>query len=117
MGVFYLKHPRHGTKVAVAEAEAVADEANGWERYSIAMSESNGMGQTSFPSDSPHDIGESNPKADDPRVEPATPHSEGTITLPTLERAELRVQWEAKFGSPPHHRKTAQTLRTELEAE
>jgi hypothetical protein len=32
----YLKHPKHGTKVAVSELEAVADEKNGWERYEIA---------------------------------------------------------------------------------
>ena len=29
----YLRHPRHGTKVAVAEAEALYDEKNGWERF------------------------------------------------------------------------------------
>jgi hypothetical protein len=29
----YLKHPRHGTKVAVAEAEAVYDEKSGWVRF------------------------------------------------------------------------------------
>ena len=29
----YLRHPRHGSKVAIAEAEAVADEKNGWVRY------------------------------------------------------------------------------------
>ena len=29
----YLRHPRHGTKVAIAEAEAEADECNGWVRY------------------------------------------------------------------------------------
>jgi hypothetical protein len=29
----YLKHPRHGTKVAIAEAEAVADEKTGWVRF------------------------------------------------------------------------------------
>jgi hypothetical protein len=29
----YLKHPVHGTKVAIMEAEAVADEENGWVRY------------------------------------------------------------------------------------
>jgi hypothetical protein len=29
----YLKHPVHGTKVATMEAEAVADEENGWVRY------------------------------------------------------------------------------------
>ena len=29
----YLRHPKNGTKVAIAEAEAVADERNGWVRY------------------------------------------------------------------------------------
>lgn len=29
----YLKHPRHGTKVAIAEAEALCDEKNGWVRF------------------------------------------------------------------------------------
>jgi hypothetical protein len=31
----YLRHPKHGTKVAIAEAEAVADERNGWVRYTL----------------------------------------------------------------------------------
>jgi hypothetical protein len=29
----YLQHPTHGTKVATMELEAVADELNGWVRY------------------------------------------------------------------------------------
>jgi hypothetical protein len=29
----YLKHPVHGAKVAIAEQEALGDEANGWVRY------------------------------------------------------------------------------------
>jgi hypothetical protein len=29
----YLQHPIHGTKVATMELEAVADEQNGWVRY------------------------------------------------------------------------------------
>lgn len=29
----YLKHPVHGTKVAIADAEADYDEQNGWVRY------------------------------------------------------------------------------------
>lgn len=32
--VIYMRHPIHGQKVAVLEAEAVADEKEGWERYS-----------------------------------------------------------------------------------
>jgi hypothetical protein len=31
--VIYMRHPVHGTKVAIAEAEAEADAKNGWERY------------------------------------------------------------------------------------
>ena len=31
--VIYLKHPVHGTKVAIAELEAEQDEKNGWVRY------------------------------------------------------------------------------------
>lgn len=33
MPTIYLKHPQHGTKVAIVEQEAVYDEANGWVRY------------------------------------------------------------------------------------
>lgn len=36
MPTIYLRHVRHGTKVATAEAEAVYDETNGWERYQLA---------------------------------------------------------------------------------
>ena len=31
--VIYMRHPVYGSKVAIAEAEAVYDETNGWERY------------------------------------------------------------------------------------
>lgn len=33
MPIIYLKHPRHGSKVAMMEFEAEADEKNGWVRY------------------------------------------------------------------------------------
>jgi len=33
MAVIYLKHPRHGAKVAFLELEAQFDEQHGWERY------------------------------------------------------------------------------------
>lgn len=33
MSVIYLKHEVHGTKVAIAEAEAEADVQNGWIVY------------------------------------------------------------------------------------
>jgi hypothetical protein len=31
--VIYLRHPVHGNKVAIAEAEATYDEKSGWVRY------------------------------------------------------------------------------------
>lgn len=31
--VIYMRHSLHGTKVAIAEAEAAYDEKHGWERY------------------------------------------------------------------------------------
>ena len=33
--VIYLRHPVHGNKVATMDAEAEADEKNGWERYEL----------------------------------------------------------------------------------
>lgn len=36
MPVIYLKHPKHGEKVATLEDEAKADEKNGWQRYQVA---------------------------------------------------------------------------------
>lgn len=33
--VIYLWHPVHGTKVATLEAEAIADEKNGWARFNV----------------------------------------------------------------------------------
>jgi hypothetical protein len=35
MPIIYMKHDVHGAKVANIEAEAVADEANGWVRYTL----------------------------------------------------------------------------------
>jgi hypothetical protein len=33
--MIYMRHPVHGTKVAVMEAEAIYDESNGWSRYTL----------------------------------------------------------------------------------
>lgn len=42
MAVIYLKHPRHGAKVAISELEAENDIANGWSEFdpTVAVSES-----------------------------------------------------------------------------
>jgi len=37
----YMSHPMHGDKVAIAEAEAIADEKNGWIRYNPDTPETN----------------------------------------------------------------------------
>ena len=33
MPLIYLRHPRHGVKIATMDLEADYDEQNGWERY------------------------------------------------------------------------------------
>ena len=33
MPIIYLRHERHGEKIATAELEAEYDEQNGWRRY------------------------------------------------------------------------------------
>jgi hypothetical protein len=33
MPLIYLRHPRHGAKIATMDLEAQYDEQNGWERY------------------------------------------------------------------------------------
>jgi hypothetical protein len=33
MAVIYLRHPKHGAKVAISEAEARNDIENGWEEF------------------------------------------------------------------------------------
>lgn len=35
----YLKHPRHGTKIATLEMEAAFDEEHGWVRYNPKKTE------------------------------------------------------------------------------
>ena len=35
MAVIYLRHDKHGTKVACSDGEAAADCANGWQRFSL----------------------------------------------------------------------------------
>ena len=55
MSVIYMKHPQHGTKVAIAESEAVADEANGWMRFDVTAHEMPVDAPKSVPEDI-HDI-------------------------------------------------------------
>jgi hypothetical protein len=88
MSVIYLKHELHGTKVACSEAEAVYDETKGWKRYEVAA--------LLRPSSDTHIAPVQSP--------------------PGEELSDLREKYAAKFGSKPHHKKSADTLRRELEA-
>jgi len=38
MAVIYLKHPIHGAKVAISQAEADNDKENGWEEFDPTVS-------------------------------------------------------------------------------
>jgi len=35
MGVYYMKHPKHGTKVATQEEEVEHDKKRGWTEYEL----------------------------------------------------------------------------------
>lgn len=83
MAVIYLRHEVHGTKVAIAEEEAQADEKKGWKRYQLAAI--------------------LKPSSDKKPEE-------------TEELTRLRADYEAKFGKAPHHKKSIETLKAELEA-
>jgi hypothetical protein len=45
----YLRHPDHGTKVAISEAEADYDEAFGWVRYNPDEPEEDSSGNALIP--------------------------------------------------------------------
>lgn len=89
--VIYLKHPQHGTKVAISDVEANQDMQNGWEVYNA--------GTLLTPK-------EAAPVVDAPISEP--PKQED------VEIEVLRELWAEKFGKAPHHKKSAASLRKEL---
>lgn len=93
MAVIYMKHARHGMKVAVSEEEAKADEKNGWER---------------FTRDGPKAV---NPEATEPlKVAPK-------LEQPTIvDRQELAGEYERRFGKKPHHRMSVERMAAELKA-
>lgn len=53
MPVIYLRHPKHGAKVAISEMEAENDIANGWEEFdpNVAVSEFIGAALESAPAE------------------------------------------------------------------
>lgn len=87
MAVIYMDHPKHGTKVACMEDEAKADEAQGWVRRSVAA-----------------------------LLRPAATVAPAPVQLDAgCDIVALRTAYETRFGRKPHHKKTAATLRAELE--
>lgn len=42
------------------------------------------------------------------------PGNDGSKEPPALNLEQLRIQWQGKHGTKPHHRKSAETLRKEL---
>ena len=86
--IIRMRHPIHGTKVAIAEEEAVADEANGWERIEVAAL------LKPLPDSEPMEV---------------------PVFIPDVEDIDsLRKQWAEKHGKPPHHKKGIATLKAEL---
>ncbi len=90
--VIYLSHPQHGMKVAISEAEALADEQNGWGRFDPNRSVVPVPVATS--------------------VEPTT---ETFIEPLDSERDELTKQYVDKFGRKPHWKLSVENIRKELE--
>ena len=87
MAVIYLDHPKHGSKVACSEIEAATDEKNGWARRQVAALLQSSQAPVNA-------LIRTEPDAD--------------------ELASLRMRWQEKHGSKPHHKKSAATLRAEL---
>ena len=81
-----LTHPVHGIKHAYLEAEAEADEKNGWIRQAEPMQMS--------PSGT----------VDDPVIDEAELRTELT----------LEQRYTEKFGKPPHHRMKPETIEAAL---
>ena len=80
-----MKHPLHGTKIAIAEEEAVADEKNGWVRYELAA--------LLIPA-----------QYKEPAQQP--------VEKPQFdELSTLREKYREKFGKPPHHKLGLERLR------
>lgn len=86
--VIYLQHPKHGTKVACSDEEAKEDEKVGWTRYSVNT----------------------------PIVAVVLSTAVHAVEQPETwgERAALVEKYKERFGKKPHHKKSIETLRSEL---
>lgn len=105
MAVIYLEHPKHGQKVACSEDEAKFDEGHGWKRLQLAALLRKAEGAPEAQEAASGASGESGGHSE--ADSEAAPMSDYGID-------ELRAMYLAKFGTKPHHKKAADTLRREL---
>lgn len=78
MAVIYLKHPRHGTKVACMDAEAAYDRKHGWKDYNpdVAIEPYNGdIVVLTQPEESVNSLAKEPSRRGRPRKEPLNVHS------------------------------------------
>lgn len=97
MAAIYLRHAVHGTKVACGDAEAAADCANGWQRFTV-----------------------DSPKAVEPVALPVVnalvSNQPAPKSLHDLSDNELREMYEQKTGTRAHHRLSRQSLIGKISA-
>ena len=77
-----LTHPQHGFKDAYSDVEVIADEENGWRRVAAVQDEA------------PIEV------------------QRGIADIPddSILSDDIRTQYIAKFGIPPHHRMKPETI-------
>lgn len=91
--VIYLKHQKHGTKVAMSEMEALLDEKHGWERFDI----------NNFKI-------KPEPKAEVNADETEKPKTDKTESV----RESVTEEYVKKFGRKPHWKMTVEQIQEEL---
>lgn len=87
--MIHLSHPQHGQKIAYLEAEAVADEKNGWVR---ASKEEPKLVVRILDRDMEKDV----------------------LAPEPMNRDFVSAQYLAKFGKKPHHRMSDKTIAEKL---
>ena len=92
----FMTHPEHGA-THVGSGEVAEHEKNGWKQdtYDNWMAPKRIVKRPGFTKISPNDLDQSGKEL--------------------AEITDLRAKYEQKFGEKPHHKKSAKTLRKELE--
>ena len=99
--MLYMTHPQHGAMHVYAEAEAVANEKNGWVRGSNAPIVFEIIDKIA--------IDVIQPSHDGALIDqPILPES------PELLREELAKLYNSKFGKKPHHKMAQKTIEAAL---